>query len=43
MIDVALLAAGMWQIQPDITNAGLGDGDHDSARRTATSSGTRCG
>jgi len=31
VIDVALLAAGMWQIQPDITNAGLGDGDHDSA------------
>ena len=31
MIDVALLAAGMWQIQPDITNAGLGGGDHDSA------------
>lgn len=30
LIDVALLAAGMWQIQPDITNAGLGDGGHDS-------------
>jgi crotonobetainyl-CoA:carnitine CoA-transferase CaiB-like acyl-CoA transferase len=30
VIDVALLASGMWQIQPDITNARLGDGDHDS-------------
>ena len=30
VIDVSLLAAGMWQIQPDITNAGLDDGDgHD--------------
>jgi crotonobetainyl-CoA:carnitine CoA-transferase CaiB-like acyl-CoA transferase len=35
VIDVALLASGMWQIQPDVTNAGLddgpGDGGHDSA------------
>jgi crotonobetainyl-CoA:carnitine CoA-transferase CaiB-like acyl-CoA transferase len=31
VIDVALLAAGMWQIQPDIVNARLGDGDHDSS------------
>jgi crotonobetainyl-CoA:carnitine CoA-transferase CaiB-like acyl-CoA transferase len=30
VIDVGLLASGMWQIQPDITNARLGDGDHDS-------------
>src|SRR5258708_84898 len=29
VIDVALLASGMWQIQPDIVNAGLGD-EHDS-------------
>ncbi len=29
VIDVALLAAGMWQIQPDVTNAGLDDGDQD--------------
>jgi crotonobetainyl-CoA:carnitine CoA-transferase CaiB-like acyl-CoA transferase len=26
LIDVALLAAGMWQIQPDLVNAGLGEG-----------------
>jgi crotonobetainyl-CoA:carnitine CoA-transferase CaiB-like acyl-CoA transferase len=26
VIDVALLAAGMWQIQPDVVNAGLGPG-----------------
>lgn len=25
VIDVALLAAGMWQIQPDVVNAGLGE------------------
>jgi crotonobetainyl-CoA:carnitine CoA-transferase CaiB-like acyl-CoA transferase len=31
VIDVALLAAGMWQIQPDIVNARLGEGDHDSS------------
>jgi crotonobetainyl-CoA:carnitine CoA-transferase CaiB-like acyl-CoA transferase len=30
VIDVALLASGMWQIQPDIVNARLGQGDHDS-------------
>lgn len=30
VIDVALLASGMWQIQPDIVNARLGDGSHDS-------------
>ena len=30
MIDVALLAAGMWQIQPDLVNARLGD-DHGAA------------
>jgi crotonobetainyl-CoA:carnitine CoA-transferase CaiB-like acyl-CoA transferase len=30
VIDVALLAAGLWQIQPDVVNAGLGD-SHDSA------------
>jgi crotonobetainyl-CoA:carnitine CoA-transferase CaiB-like acyl-CoA transferase len=30
VIDVGLLASGMWQIQPDITNARLGDGDHDT-------------
>jgi hypothetical protein len=26
---VALLATGMWQIQPDVTNARLGDGGAD--------------
>jgi crotonobetainyl-CoA:carnitine CoA-transferase CaiB-like acyl-CoA transferase len=32
VIDVALLASGMWQIQPDIVNAGLGvPGGHDAA------------
>jgi crotonobetainyl-CoA:carnitine CoA-transferase CaiB-like acyl-CoA transferase len=31
VIDVALLAAGMWQIQPDVVNAGLGEGDHGAA------------
>jgi crotonobetainyl-CoA:carnitine CoA-transferase CaiB-like acyl-CoA transferase len=31
VIDVALLAAGMWQIQPDVHNAGLGEGDHGAA------------
>lgn len=30
VIDVALLASGLWQIAPDITNAGIGD-DHDAA------------
>lgn len=30
VIDVALLASGMWQIQPDIVNARLGDGSHDT-------------
>ncbi len=30
VIDVALLASGMWQIQPDITNARLGEGGQDS-------------
>ncbi len=30
VIDVSLLATGLWQIQPDVVNAGLGD-DHDSA------------
>jgi crotonobetainyl-CoA:carnitine CoA-transferase CaiB-like acyl-CoA transferase len=30
VIDVALLATGMWQIAPDIVNAGIGD-SHDAA------------
>ena len=30
VIDVALLASGLWQITPDITNAGIGD-SHDAA------------
>lgn len=30
VIDVSLLASGMWQIQPDIVNTRLGDGDTDS-------------
>lgn len=30
LIDVALLASGLWQIAPDITNAGIGD-THDAA------------
>jgi crotonobetainyl-CoA:carnitine CoA-transferase CaiB-like acyl-CoA transferase len=30
VIDVALLASGLWQIAPDITNAGIGD-THDAA------------
>jgi crotonobetainyl-CoA:carnitine CoA-transferase CaiB-like acyl-CoA transferase len=32
VIDVSLLAAGMWQIQPDIVNARLGDGQPDAPR-----------
>jgi crotonobetainyl-CoA:carnitine CoA-transferase CaiB-like acyl-CoA transferase len=28
VIDVALLASGMWQIQPDVVNAGLGEEPH---------------
>jgi crotonobetainyl-CoA:carnitine CoA-transferase CaiB-like acyl-CoA transferase len=31
VIDVALLASGMWQIQPDVVNAGLGESDHGGA------------
>lgn len=30
VIDVSLLAAGMWQIAPDVVNAGIGD-SHDAA------------
>lgn len=31
VIDVALLASGMWQIQPDVVNAGLGESEHTAA------------
>ncbi len=31
VIDVALLAAGIWQIQPDVVNAGLGEGSQEAA------------
>jgi len=31
VIDVALLASGMWQIGPDVVNAGLGEDGHNSA------------
>ena len=30
VIDVSLLASGMWQVQADIVNAGIGDGQTDS-------------
>ena len=31
VIDVALLASGMWQIGPDVVNAGLGEAGHAAA------------
>jgi crotonobetainyl-CoA:carnitine CoA-transferase CaiB-like acyl-CoA transferase len=32
IIDVSLLAAGLWQIQPDVVNAGLGEDDPGDSR-----------
>ena len=32
VIDVSLLAAGMWQVQPDIVNARLGEGGPEAPR-----------